>query len=118
QKGRFIGMLGLSADQPDAFGDREADLGMAIANQAAVALDNARLFAEAERRAQEMTALSRVATSLDLERSLSGTLDTLAQRIVESTNAIGATVSTLTSDGCLKMSGVYGLPDGFLEAVA
>lgn len=118
QKGRFIGMIGLSADQADAFGDREADLGMAIANQAAVALDNARLFAEAERRAQEMTALSRVATSLDLERSLSATLDTLAQRIVESTNAMGATVSTLTSDGFLKMGGVYGLPEGFLEAVA
>lgn len=118
QKGRFIGMIGLSADRPNAFGDREADLGMAIANQAAVALDNARLFAEAERRAQEMTALSRVATSLDLERSLKGTLDILAQRIVESTNAMGATVSTVASDGSLKMGGTYGLPEGFLEAVA
>lgn len=118
QKGRFIGMIGLSADRQDAFGDREADLGMAIANQAAVALDNARLFAEAERRAKEMTALSRVATSLDLERSLKGTLDLLAQRIVESTNAMGASVSTLTSDGYLKTGGTYGLPDGFLDAVA
>ncbi len=118
QKGRFIGMIGLSADRASAFGEREADLGMAIANQAAVALDNARLFAEAERRAQEMTALSRVATSLDLERSLKGTLDILAQRLVESTRAMGASVSTLTSDGMLKMGGTYGLPEGFLEAVA
>ena len=118
QKGRFIGMIGLSADRPSAFGDREADLGMAIANQAAVALDNSRLFAEAERRAQEMTALSRVATSLDLERSLSGTLDILAQRIVESTNAIGASVSTVTSEGVLKTGGTYGLPAGFLDAIA
>ena len=43
---------------------------MAIANQAAITIENARLFAEAERRASEMTALSRIATTLDLEQSV------------------------------------------------
>lgn len=118
QKGRFVGMIALSSDKPAAFTRRDADLGMAIANQAAVALENASLFAEAERRAREMTALSRVATSLDLERSIKGTLDNLAQRMVESTSAVGCSVSTLTEDGLLLLGGTYGLPDGFLGAVA
>ncbi|MBE0609028.1 MAG: GAF domain-containing protein [Dehalococcoidia bacterium] len=118
QKGRFVGMIALSSDKRAAFTRREADLGMAIANQAAVAIENASLFAEAERRASETTALSRVATSLDLERSVKSTLDNLAQRMVESTGAVGCSVSTLTEDGLLLLGGTYGLPEGFLEAVA
>ncbi|NJD65499.1 MAG: GAF domain-containing protein [Chloroflexi bacterium] len=118
QKGRFVGMITLSSEKPAAFTRREADLGMAIANQAAVAIENASLFAEAERRASEMTALSRVATSLDLERSVKSTLDNLAQRMVESTGATGCSVSTITEDGMLLLGGTYGLPEGFLEAVA
>lgn len=118
QKGRFVGMIALSSDKPAAFTRREADLGMAIANQAAIAIENAHLFAEAERRAREMTALSRIATSLDLERSVKSTLDNLARRMVESTGAIACSVSTLTGDGMLLLGGTYGLPDGFLEAVA
>lgn len=118
QKGRFVGMIALSSDRPAAFTRREADLGMAIANQAAVAIENARLFAEAERRAREMTALSRIATSLDLERSVKSTLDNLAQRMVESTGAVACSVSTLTEDGMLLLGGTYGLPEGFLDAVS
>lgn len=118
QKGRFVGMIALSSDKPAAFTRREADLGMAIANQAAVAIENARLFAEAERRAREMTALSRIATSLDLERSVKSTLDNLAQRMVESTGAVACSVSTLTEDGMLLLGGTYGLPEGFLDAVS
>ena len=117
RKGAFFGMIALSSDRPAAFTTREADLGMAIANQAAIAIENARLFAEAERRAREMTALTLVATSLDLERSLRSTLDNLAQRVVESTAAIACSVSTVTEDGMLLLGGTYGLPAGYLEAV-
>ncbi len=117
RKGTFLGLIALSSDRPAAFSRREADLGMAIANQAAIAIENAGLFAEAERRAREMTALSLVATSLDLERSLKGTLDNLAQTVVESTGAIACSISTVTDDGHLLLGGTYGLPAGYLDAV-
>ncbi len=117
-KGRFIGMVAVSSDREGAFTERYANLGMAIANQAAIAIENARLFAESERRASEMTALSRIATTLDLEQSLSGTLDSVAQRVVESTGAIAASLSTLNEDGTLALGGEHGLPPGFFEAVA
>jgi|GEM_PF-2308252 len=116
-KGRFIGMVAVSSEEEGAFDERTANLGMAIANQAAIAIENARLFAESERRAREMTALSRIATTLDLEQSLAGTLNSVAQRVVESTRAVAASLSTVNEDGTLALGGAHGLPDGFFEAV-
>ena len=41
---KIIGSLALSSDQPNAFDESQARLAMAIANQAATAIENARLF--------------------------------------------------------------------------
>jgi GAF domain-containing protein len=61
------------------FTDQEIDLAMTLANQAAVALENARLFGETLSRAEEMEALNTIATaasgSLDLYEVLAETLD-------------------------------------------
>lgn len=46
---RVIGMLRLNHPQAGFFSQHEADLALAIANQAAVALENARLFEEAHK---------------------------------------------------------------------
>jgi len=116
-KGRFIGFIGVSSNEGGAFSEASASLGMAIANQAAIAIENARLFAEAERRAAEMTALSRVATSLDLEKSVEATLKSVAQRVVESTHAVAASLSTVDSAGMLALGGEVGLPEGFFAAI-
>ncbi|MGE0599283.1 MAG: GAF domain-containing protein [Dehalococcoidia bacterium] len=116
-KGRFLGIVSVSSDVEGRFTERDANLAMAIANQAAIAIENARLFAETERRALEMTALSRIATTLELEKSLEATLNSLAQRVVESTNAVAASVSTLATDGGLTLGGEYGLPTGFFAAI-
>lgn len=117
RQGRLIGQIALSSQAEDAFSEADAALVQAIANQAAIAIENARLFAESERRAREMTALSRIATTLDLEQSITGTLNSVAQRVVESTSAVAASVSTVSAEGNLLLGGGYGLPDGFLEAV-
>jgi signal transduction histidine kinase len=47
-KGRVIGMLSASHSQPDYYTSHHADLAMAIANQAAIAIENARLYAQAQ----------------------------------------------------------------------
>ncbi|MEO8538830.1 MAG: GAF domain-containing protein [bacterium] len=117
RQGRLIGQIALSSQKTGAFSEADAALMMAIANQAAIAIENARLFTESERRAKEMTALSRIATTLDLGQSVTGTLNSVAQRIVESTNAVAASVSTVTPDGMLLLGGGFGLPFGFFDAV-
>ncbi len=52
-KDRIIGMLSLAYDEPSYYTSRHAALALAIANQAAVAIENARLY----ERAQEVAAL-------------------------------------------------------------
>jgi PAS domain S-box-containing protein len=52
-KEQIIGMLTLSSNEPDYYTPRHASLALAIANQAAVALANARLYEQA----QELAAL-------------------------------------------------------------
>jgi PAS domain S-box-containing protein len=72
---RLVGLLSIVSDQPDHYGRREAELAFAIASQAAVAIDNATLYAEAqlladhaERRSEELAAV------LELSRDLGSTL--------------------------------------------
>lgn len=47
--GRRLGFLLLGSDEPDAFDDASARLAQALANEAAAALENVRLFREVER---------------------------------------------------------------------
>jgi GAF domain-containing protein len=56
-KDRIIGQVRLDHDRPDFYTQRHADLVLAVAGQAAIAIENARLFEEAERRRRELEAL-------------------------------------------------------------
>lgn len=77
---RALGLLYLDIQQPNArsFSERDRDLAMALCNEIAVALDNARLFADLERRNAELSALNAIGTivneSLVLDQILSDTL--------------------------------------------
>jgi two-component system NtrC family sensor kinase len=69
-----IGTLSLDSGETDAFTQDDERLLVMLANQAAIAIENARLYSEA-RRADELTALNRIATvmgsTLDLDQVLS-----------------------------------------------
>jgi signal transduction histidine kinase len=93
-----IGALALSKDTPGFYDSRHAQLAMTVANQAAVAIENARLFEHAEERARELAALldvsHTVATTLDVGGLVNLVLDQL-QTIIEYT---GASVTLLDGD--------------------
>ncbi len=55
-KGRTIGLLGLDSATPDAYTEADADRLRAFAAQAGVAIENARLYEEVRRHAQELEA--------------------------------------------------------------
>lgn len=70
-KGQILGILQLEKQQPDFYGKHHEQLVLAFANQAAVALNNANLFAETQQRAEQsnlaadrLTLLNRVSVSL------------------------------------------------------
>ena len=60
-KERVIGLLNLDKENAGFYTERHAELAVAVANQAAVALERLRLLEEAQQREKEMAALLRVA---------------------------------------------------------
>jgi len=81
---RVIGMLSLSRDEPDSFTERHERMAGAIAAQAAVAIENARLFEQTEQRTREL------ATLLDVARNVASTieLEPLLHLVLEQTRAV------------------------------
>jgi GAF domain-containing protein/ActR/RegA family two-component response regulator len=76
---RVLGALVVYRDAPGPFAPAEVDLLQAFAAQAAVAVQNARLFDEAERRRREAEVVADLAHTLNAELDL----DTILQRVVE-----------------------------------
>ncbi|MCZ6623010.1 MAG: GAF domain-containing protein, partial [Deltaproteobacteria bacterium] len=77
--GEVVGILRALTYQPREFTQEEVDLLQQLANGAAIALENARLFQETEQRAQEQAVLNTIAMatsqSLDLNELLQISLD-------------------------------------------
>ncbi|KAB8144659.1 GAF domain-containing protein [Chloroflexia bacterium SDU3-3] len=82
--GHVVGVLVLESDEPARYGYEEQAAMTAIANQAAVALENMRLYTEAQDRAQRLEVISEL-TSLvstrDVLRELHSILRTAIHRI-------------------------------------
>jgi GAF domain-containing protein len=72
-----------STTTPQAYDERDRDLLTAIASQAAIALQNARLFRETETALAETEALYRVSEIISQLGELEGTLQSLAYVLVE-----------------------------------
>ena len=62
-KGRLIGILNVDGSEARAYSARIGETVLTFANQAAVAIENARLYEETRQRADEMRILHRVATA-------------------------------------------------------
>jgi GAF domain-containing protein/CheY-like chemotaxis protein len=98
-KDQPLGVLNFYTKEEHEFSPEEIEFLMTLSGQAAIAIDNARLYAETERRRCEAEELARVA------RSLTETLDMqpIGDRIVSSIRALfgvkGATLRLLQPDG-------------------
>ncbi len=98
-RGRVLGVLSAMSYAPRDFSPEEVTVLSAIAGQIGVALDNARLFDDARRRVQELTALQainmQVATTLDLWT----VLEAIASSMLELTDAAVAEVYLYEAEG-------------------
>lgn len=81
-KGRFIGMLNVDARRVGAFDQETAEMVMAFANQAAIAIENARLFEAAGERAAELEALRKASLSLTSSLDLVDVLDAILNSVL------------------------------------
>lgn len=76
-KGQLIGVLNAESQQVDAYTPEDLSLLTAFASQAAIAIENARLYQESRRQVQELTSLYE--TALELGGALD--IDLLLQRL-------------------------------------
>ena len=73
-QGKVLGVLDAQSNRIDGFDEEDLQLLQSVANQTAVALENARLYANSEKKIQELSVLNNVArvvnSTLDLDQLL------------------------------------------------
>src|SRR5205823_6926018 len=74
-----LGVVAIYATKEDAFGDAEVRLLTTLANTMSVALENARLFDETQRRGRETAALAEVGRDISSTLDLEKVMDRIAQ---------------------------------------
>ena len=79
-KDQTIGMLSLDHSKVGAFDSAQAQLAQVFANQAAVAIENARLYAESKRRADESEALFAVQQAITSHLEIDEVLQMIADQ--------------------------------------
>ncbi len=104
-KGRVIGALALDKVEPNFYANDVVGLLTAFANQAATALDNARLFEENEQRrieidarSQRLALLNRISSQLSRTLDLYALYDTLVREVASALDAPQLALFTLEGE--------------------
>lgn len=116
-RGRTIGFLAASRREPGSLTQRHGALAIAFANQASAAYENAKLFAQTQRRVRENAALAHIATLFTLTEPLQVTLNSVAASVADATGAAAAAVILNDEEGVPVAAGQAALPVGFVETV-
>jgi GAF domain-containing protein/CheY-like chemotaxis protein len=87
-KGKVVGALDVQSNQPNTFTDEDVAVLTTLAAQISVAIDNARLFEQAERRASDMSLLFAVTTAAASAESLADALQNVANDLRDSLRAL------------------------------
>jgi GAF domain-containing protein/CheY-like chemotaxis protein len=100
-KGQTIGALSVSDRAGRSFSDAEARLLQAFADQAALALENARLYAETTRRQREAEELARLAQTLTESLDVSDVVGRTVESVIPLFAAQSSTLRLMQPDGSL-----------------
>ena len=118
----MIGMLALPSATPGRYNDRHARIVLAIANQAALAIENARLFAALQERLAQVEGLSVVGAALIEERDLNRVLCIIGEQARRLLGVAGCSIVLLDMDNAARRPGeelelvmVLGAAEGVLE---
>jgi PAS domain S-box-containing protein len=81
-KGRAIGLLNLNKKEPAFYSPQSARLALAFANQAAAAIENARLFAGERQRRNELEVLRKASLQLTSSLELNQVLEAILESVL------------------------------------
>ncbi len=114
--GEFVGTLELISYRPAAFSERDLALLQRIGQYAVTAIEHARLYEEARRRALELATLSRVATALASTLELSQVLQTIATSVLEVIGCDASAIFVLDeTEGVLRLAATHGLSPEYVR---
>lgn len=91
-KGRVVGALDVQSNQPNAFDDDDVNVLTTLAGQISVAIDNAQLFQESSRRADEMSFLFDVTSRAAAAETLQGAIQNVADELRDSLDALSVSI--------------------------
>jgi len=112
-KGRVTGVLNVQSDQPNAFSQTDVALLQSLANQAGVAIENARLFEETQRRMSEIQLLHDVGLAAASEARLEETLQSIAEALAAAREADLVALMLLDEESnTLGLDAGVGYPSG------
>ena len=118
-RGRALGaivFISLAGESAREYGPEDVPLAEELARSAGVAIDNARLYAEAEQRAREETALREAVGALSAALSTQELIRRIATSAVKATGARGAFVTMIDAEReeveVIGVAGEIPLPEG------
>ncbi|HNT23874.1 MAG TPA: GAF domain-containing protein [Anaerolineales bacterium] len=95
---RVVGMLSIDSYQPNRYTPDHARLAVAFADQVAIVMENARLFAAEQERVQQLDALRATAADISAELELGKLLQTILERAVSLLEAAGGELGLYHDD--------------------
>jgi GAF domain-containing protein len=118
-KGETIGVIELETwDEERHYTTQELNLALTLANQAAVALENARLFQEAQVRAEEQATLRRITEAVSRSLEMEDLLQTTLAEMLAALEFDAGLVSLLAEDtGQLYLAAEQGLPEPMVRSL-
>ncbi len=97
-KDQIIGMLNIDSRKVNAFSEEQATLIQTFVNQAAIAIENARIYQEEKNHTQIIEALADIANEFATTQELGPLLDKVAQRALELLRASHVAIYLVQSD--------------------
>ena len=107
-RGRAFGNLYLAEKESESFTEQDEELVGTLASQAAVAIENARLYEAATSWSEQLEALNEVGTALASEIELARLLELIARRLRGLIDARLVTIALPAADGTLRIEAADG----------
>jgi diguanylate cyclase (GGDEF)-like protein len=101
---RTIGVMSVQSERPHAYSERDRDLMVAIAEQAAIAVENSQAVTQADKRAGELRLLAEVSRALTARITLKELCQTVCDEVRRVMEAPGFYVALRTEDDKLRMA--------------
>ena len=96
---RTIGVISVQSSRPHAYQERDRDLVVAVAEQAAIAVENSQAVVQADQRARELKMLAEVSRALAAQLSLRTLYQTVCEEVRRVIEAPGFFIALRAEDG-------------------